>query len=189
MSENQLVAKWRKKCCETLDAFDNELDQRIANAAEQLGMALALGKKVLACGNGGSHAQAQHFVAELVGRYQHDRGPLAALTLGSELASLTAIANDLNYNDIFARQLAGLAQQGDWLLAISTSGRSENVLNAVQGARDMGVSVVALTGQQGATLLEMSHIGIAVPSSDTPRIQEAHTFVLHAIAELVESAL
>ena len=147
---------------------------------------LQSGRKVLVFGNGGSAADAQHLVGELVGHFYYDRVPLPAIALSTNTSSLTAIANDYEYNEIFARQLEALGQIGDVAVGISTSGRTENVLRALNLAKVKGLKTVALTGQLGISTQDDVDVCLAVPSIETPRIQEAHIAAIHLICELIE---
>jgi len=145
--------------------------------------------KILVCGNGGSAADAQHFVAEFIGRFYFDRQPLPAIALTTDTSILTCVANDYSYDEVFSRQVSALGSSGDVLIAISTSGNSQNVINAVHAAKKNGCKTVLLTGKKGGKLDDLCDVVIAVPSDDTPRIQEMHLFVEHMICELAESAL
>ena len=160
--------------------------ERIVDTVEEC---LRTGHKVFACGNGGSAADAQHLVAELVGRFLHERRALAAIALTADTAILTAVGNDYGYDRIFSRQLEGLAQKGDVLFAISTSGNSPNVLEAAQTARGLGCIVVALTGEREARLADYADILVRAPSTVTARIQEIHTLCIHAIADSLDARL
>jgi D-sedoheptulose 7-phosphate isomerase len=151
--------------------------------------ALADDHKILACGNGGSAADAQHFAAELVGRFERERPELAALSLATDTSALTAIANDYDYRQVFAKQVRALGRAGDVLFAISTSGNSDNVLAAVQAAHDRGMSVVALTGKKGGKMrdvLSPDDIHICIPADRTARIQETHLLVLHCLCDGID---
>ncbi|PYT72409.1 MAG: phosphoheptose isomerase [Acidobacteria bacterium] len=159
----------------------------IAKVSELLVSALRQGGKVLLFGNGGSAADAQHIAAELVGRFAFNRPALPALALSVNSSSVTAIGNDQGFDQIFARQLEALARRGDVAIAISTSGNSINVINAVSKAKEMGLHTVALTGRPGGRLKNRVDHCICVPSEETPRIQECHTLIGHIISELVES--
>ena len=172
----------------TLDAARAALPAQVDRAADLLRAALARpGGKVLVCGNGGSAASAQHFVAELVGRYRVDRAPLAAVALVADAVTLTAVANDLHFAQVFARQVSALARPGDALVALSTSGRSPNVLAAVAAARSLGCAVVALTGRAADNpLAAQADAVIAVPSDVVARIQEVHALALHCLADALE---
>ena len=168
---------------------DDEHVQFAVDAAELLIGVFRAGGKVILCGNGGSAADATHLAAELVGRYLVDRAPLAALSLTDNASSLTAIGNDYSYGETFVRQVRGLGREGDALIALSTSGRSENVLAAMDAAREMGMRVVGMTGSAGGQLAERADICLRVPSDQTPRIQEGYMLVAHTVCELVERAL
>lgn len=162
----------------------------IASAADLVVKAFQGGHKVLLCGNGGSAADCQHMAAEFVGRLHSDvqRPALPAIALTTDTSFITAHANDVAFDDVFARQVQGLGQTGDVLIAISTSGRSRNVIAAAEEARRRGVAVIALIGE-GGTLADLADIALRVPSRDTQLIQQAHLAVEHLICELVERAL
>ena len=161
----------------------------IRQVEEQIIAGYRGGARVFMCGNGGSAADAQHFAAELTGHFIFDRPPLGAEALHTNSSHMTAVANDYDYDTVFARALEGSARPGDTLVAISTSGNSPNVVRAAQTARDLGVTVVAMTGESGGMLAEFADFLINVPSSDTGRIQESHIVIIHAISEHVEYAL
>jgi D-sedoheptulose 7-phosphate isomerase len=161
----------------------------ILTAAAMIVAALRSGGKVMFCGNGGSAADAQHLAAEFMGRYRFDRRPLPALALTVDTSALTAIGNDYGFNAVFARQLRGVARAGDVLLAISTSGRSPNVIEGVRVARDLGVGTIGLTGADGAEMAPLCDVLIAVPSAQTNHVQEMHIAVGHMICGIVESEL
>ncbi len=150
--------------------------------------AVAAGRKVLVCGNGGSAAEAQHFAAELTGRFLLDRRGLPGLALTTDTSALTAIANDAGFARVFARQVEALGQPGDVLVAISTSGESPNVLAAVETARTRGMVSIALTGRDGGALGRLADVHVNVPDASTARVQEVQLSVLHVICELVEQA-
>jgi D-sedoheptulose 7-phosphate isomerase len=152
-------------------------------------LALGGGKKLLACGNGGSAAEAQHLVAELVGRFHKERRPLAAIALTTDTSILTAIGNDYAQREVFARQVQALAAPGDALLLISTSGNSENILAAAERGRGIGTVNIALTGRSGGKLAALADLAIRVPSHDTPRIQEVHLLIDHCLCQIVERLL
>jgi len=148
--------------------------------------ALSGGRKVLLCGNGGSAADAQHIAAELVGCYEKQRRSWPAIALTTDTSALTAVSNDLGYEQVFARQVAGLAQAGDVLIAISTSGKSQNVLRAAEAAREIGCKTIALTGATAEPLGSLCNIAVAVPSNRTSRVQEAHITIGHLWCEMVD---
>lgn len=147
------------------------------------------GKKILIAGNGGSAADAQHFAAELVGRYGFDRPSLPSIALTTDSSNLTAIGNDYGYEYVFSRQLEGLAQEGDLFIGISTSGNSKNVINAFVSAKDCGVTTVALVGRDGGKMAAMADYAIIVPSNATPRIQESHLLIEHMICDIIEKEI
>ena len=161
----------------------------VLGAANLLARTLAAGGTVWACGNGGSATQAQHLVAELVGRFKRERHAMRAFCLSDNTATVTAVANDYEFADVFARQVRGLARAGDCLFALSTSGNSENVVRACVAAHDAGAAVIALTGAAGGRVASAGDVSIRVPDSDTPRVQEAHLVVIHLLCEMVETAL
>ncbi|MGF1468324.1 MAG: SIS domain-containing protein [Sandaracinaceae bacterium] len=165
------------------------LPRGIGEAGLLCAESLRFGGTVLACGNGGSAADAQHFVAELVGRMGRERPPLSALTLSVDPSVVTCVANDYGYDEVFARQVRALGQPGDVLLALSTSGRSENVLRALTAAQERDLMTVALVGHGGDPRLEACDVLLEVPSRDTARIQEIHTAALHAICDGIEHRL
>ena len=145
------------------------------------------GGKILICGNGGSAADAQHFAAELVGKYKDDkREGLSAIALTTDTSCLTAISNDTGFENVFSRQVQALGKKGDTLIAISTSGKSENVNRACKKAKDMGIKIIYLTGEKNPPIYEICDVVINVPSTSTPRIQEVHELILHIFAYLIE---
>jgi D-sedoheptulose 7-phosphate isomerase len=168
-------------------------DQALLETARAIGDRLIAGyrtgARVYMCGNGGSAADAQHFAAELTGHFIFDRPPLGAEALHGNSSHITAVANDYDYETVFARALEGSARPGDTLVAISTSGNSLNVIRAATTAGELGVTVVAMTGESGGKLAEFADFLINVPSDDTGRIQESHIVFIHAISEHVEHAL
>jgi D-sedoheptulose 7-phosphate isomerase len=180
------------------ETFDEHL-RVVAAAADELApdlerlieLAIATlegGGKILACGNGGSAADAQHLVAEIVCRFRHDRRALPAVTLAGDMSSVTAIANDLGYDRIFSRQLEALGREGDLLVAISTSGNSPNVLEAARTAAALGCRVAALTGDHGGQLADLADVCLRAPSGVVARIQEVHELCIHLLAGAIEDA-
>lgn len=164
----------------------------IAPAVEQAAAAcitaLRAGGTVWTCGNGGSAAEAQHFAAELVGRYKRERDALRAVCLADNVPTLTSVSNDYEFADVFVRQVRGMAKRGDVLLAFSTSGNSENIVRAAAAARAGGVVVVGLTGESGGRLVSECDITVRVPEPDTPLIQEVHLAVVHVLCDMIEGA-
>lgn len=164
--------------------------ESLARLAEAMASSLGRGGRIWLFGNGGSAADAQHLAAELVGRFRHDRRALAAEALTVNTSILTAVANDYGFEEIFSRQLQGLAREGDVAIGISTSGLSENVVNGLRAARALGLYTAALTGSEGLSRLDsLADCVVAVPSTDTPRIQESHILLGHVLCELVEDSL
>src|SRR5690242_19039763 len=161
----------------------------IARAVALMSESLRAGGKVLACGNGGSAADAQHFAAELVNRFERERAPLAGLALTTDTSNLTSIANDYAYVQIFSKQVRALGRRGDALIAISTSGNSANVMEAMGAAKEMGIRIVALTGNGGgkmAGLLGADDAHVCVPHKTTARIQEVHLLTLHCLCDIID---
>jgi D-sedoheptulose 7-phosphate isomerase len=167
----------------------DEMLAAIERAAATVADALRKGNKLLLFGNGGSASDATHIAAEFLGRFQRERAPLPALALSDNASAVTAIGNDYGYEHVFERQLRGLARAGDAAIAISTSGRSANVLAGVSAARELGVHTIGFTGAGGEELARAAEISIVVPSTVTARIQEAHIVIAHVLCELVELEL
>jgi D-sedoheptulose 7-phosphate isomerase len=161
----------------------------VSQAVDIIYSALAAGGQLLIAGNGGSAADAQHIAAELTGRFFLERKPFRALALHVNTSSLTAIGNDYGYEHVFARELAAHSRPGDVLLAITTSGNSENILRAIEAARIGKVAVIGLTGESGGKMKPLCDLCLCVPSKSTPRIQEMHMAIYHAICELLEERL
>lgn len=164
----------------------------IVSSAQLMASALKTNHKIMSCGNGGSAADAQHFSAELLNRFERERAPLAGIALTTDTSTLTSIANDYEYNEVFSKQVRALGRAGDVLLAISTSGNSPNVMRAMDAAHENGIHIVALTGRDGgkmAPLLKVPDVEIRVPAKVTARIQEVHLLVLHCICDLIDEQL
>ncbi len=174
-----------------LQAMD-VLARPLASASERMAQCLMKEGKILSCGNGGSAADAQHFAAELLNRFEMERPPLAAMALTTDTSTLTSIANDYDFNEVFSKQVRALGQPGDLLLAISTSGNSRNVMEAIQAAHDRQMDVIALTGKKGgkiSALLGPSDVHICVPTDRTARIQEVHLLCLHCMCDAIDCLL
>ena len=164
----------------------------LVDAAERMVQCLMKEGKILSCGNGGSAADAQHFAAELLNRFEKERSPLAAIALSTDTSTITSIANDYHYNEIFSKQVRALGHPDDILLAISTSGNSPNVMEAIHAAHEREMDVVALTGRNGgkiATLLGPEDVHICVPAERTARIQEVHLLCLHCMCDAIDFLL
>lgn len=169
--------------------FATACSAELCRLVETLVEAFQNGNKLLLFGNGGSAADAQHMAAEFVNRFLIDRRPLAAIALTTDSSILTSIGNDFSFNDIFIKQVQALGQAGDVALGISTSGNSPNVIKAIEQARNMGLTTVALTGGNGGKLLPLADIGLNVPCFFTPHIQEAHLWAEHLICQLVDETM
>jgi D-sedoheptulose 7-phosphate isomerase len=169
--------------------LESDCLSRAAEVAERIAAAVEAGHKVIFFGNGGSAMDAGHLAAELLGRFYYDRPALPAVSLPDSTAAMTAISNDYSYGEVFSRQLRGVADAGDVAVGLSTSGNSENVLRALETAREMGVLAVALTGASGGKLGDLADICIKVPTDDTPRVQEACLHLGHTICEIVEQRM
>lgn len=168
------------------------MPEKIARAGEALAQALKSGKKVLSCGNGGSAADSQHFAAELVGRFERERPGLAGIALTTDTSALTAIANDYDFDRVFSKQVEALGQPGDFLLGISTSGNSRNVIAAIGSAHSRSMRVIALTGRDGGQMGRMLRDGdfhLNVDHPRTMRVQEVHLLVVHCLCEVVDNVI
>jgi D-sedoheptulose 7-phosphate isomerase len=185
------MSDFRSYCLTVAKNFEalTQLESVVQVAVDTIIDALKRGNKVIFCGNGGSAADAQHLAAELIGRYLIERAPLPAIALTVDTSALTAIANDYSYDEVFARQLGGLGQAGDVLVALSTSGNSRNVLRAIEVARTKGIRTIGMTGQSGGLMRQPCDICICVPSDRTNHIQEMHIAVGHMICGAVESQM
>jgi len=174
---------------EVITAIERELAPTIAAVAELLCRVFGEGKKLLVMGNGGSAADAQHFAAEIVGRFAMERRGLPAIALSTDTSILTAVGNDYGFDDIFRRQVEALAAPGDVVIGISTSGSSPNVQKAMTLAREIGCRTVGLLGRDGGSIRPLVDIALTVPGHDTPRIQEGHITIIHILCDLVERRL
>jgi len=168
---------------------DEALMQTIAEVGQACVELYKKGKKTLLAGNGGSAADAQHIAAELVGRYGFDRPSIPSVALTTDTSNLTAIGNDYGYDKVFSRQMEGMGSEGDLFIGISTSGNSENIVNAINAAKAKGVTTVALVGRDGGEMAKIADYAIIVPSNATPRIQESHILIGHMICDIIEKEL
>ena len=190
-----LIARVAKHFEDSANTKLNAVDQMaapIAAAIETMTSCLINGGKILACGNGGSAGDAQHFAAELIGRFEAERQELAAIALTTDSSILTAVGNDYGFNYIFSRQVRGLGHAGDVLLAISTSGNSGNIIEAIKAAHEHDMRVIALTGKGGGQIGEMlggDDIHLCVPADRTARIQETHLLVIHCLCDGIDALL
>jgi len=192
---NSIIERIRINFTESIQTKINSADSIIniiAEAAEEMVQALLEGRKILSCGNGGSACDALHFSSEMLNRFRQERPSLPAIALTADLPTLTAIANDYHFSDVFAKQIRAIGHAGDLLLAISTSGNSANIVNAVKAAHDKNMGVIALTGYDGGKIidhLQEKDIEIRVPAYDTARIQETHLLIIHCICDIIDFRL
>lgn len=180
-----------KKSYETKQAIYNN-DALLDVVAQVASLCVELyktDKKTILAGNGGSAADAQHIAAELVGRYGFDRPSIPSLALTTDTSNLTAIGNDYGYDQVFSRQLEGMGQEGDIFFGISTSGNSQNIINAFEVAKKKGITTVALVGKDGGKMAKMADHAIVVPSDSTPRIQESHILIGHILCDIIEKEI
>ncbi|MEJ2761512.1 MAG: phosphoheptose isomerase [Gammaproteobacteria bacterium] len=192
MDPLQRIADNFKESIDVKADASRKLAPSIATAADLITRCLLTEHRILSCGNGGSAADAQHFSAEMLNRFELERPGLPALALTTDSSTLTSIGNDYQFADIFSKQIRALGQEGDVLLAISTSGDSHNIIHAVDAAHDRKMRVVALTGREGgqlADIIDESDIEIRVPSWSTARIQETHIVIIHCICDLIDHQL
>ncbi len=189
-NDNFSMLTVHKRLDETIEVLSNlkKLSPLIEQAANMILLCFKSDSKLLICGNGGSAADAQHIAAEFIGKfYRIDRNALPAIALNTNTSIITAIGNDFGYDGTFKRQVEALGRKGDILLAISTSGNSQNIIEAVKSALQNNMYVISLTGETGGELANISHLTVRVPSANTPIIQNAHITLCHAICEIVES--
>lgn len=170
-------------------ARDTDFLIRLDAAAELIAKILLGGHTLLIAGNGGSAAEAQHFSAEIVGRYMRERRGYPAIALTTDTSILTAVGNDYDFDSIFARQIEALGRAGDVFIGLSTSGNSKNIINAIERARAQSLTTISLTGKDGGKMKGMADIDLIVPSDETPRIQETHLLIVHSICEALDSRL
>lgn len=189
---NQRILAHFQESAELKIQAADELAVPISQAVELMFLALSNGNKILACGNGGSAADCQHFAAELVGRFERERLPLPAMALTTDTSIMTAVANDYSFQEVFSKQVQAFGQSGDILLAISTSGNSASVVNAINAALERDMRIVAFTGKGGGEikkLLSEADVHICVPHDRTARIQEVHLLTIHCICDGIDAAL
>jgi D-sedoheptulose 7-phosphate isomerase len=191
LSLTDLVADELRKSAHVITAIalDADLVQRIAHAAELCIMALRKGDKIMFAGNGGSAADAQHLAAELVSRFNFDRPGLAGIALTTDTSALTAIGNDYGFEKVFARQIDALGHKNDILIAISTSGNSPNIIEALSQCSRKGIFTIGMTGQSGGKMMPLCDVCLRMPSDKTPKIQEGHIVVGHILCQLIERGI
>ena len=187
-SVNKTMIKEFEAHLQTIQSVMGSMETSLEDASNIIVETLKRGNKILLCGNGGSAADAQHIAAELTGRYKSERRGLPAIALTTDTSALTAISNDYGYAKVFDRQVEALANQGDLLIGISTSGNSENIISALQLAREMGCKTLGFSGRDGGKMNEVCDINLVVPSEDTPRIQEMHILFGHTLCQIVDDA-
>lgn len=190
MSKQDRIRQLFNDSIDTKLAALDTLPPDIVRASECMVDALNNQNKILSCGNGGSAADAQHFASELLNRFEKERNSLSAMALTTDSSTLTSIANDYSYHEIFSKQVKGLGREGDVLLAISTSGKSPNIINAIYAAHSKGMKVIALTGKDGgdlARILREDDIELRVPGHSTARIQEVHLLIIHCLCDYIDS--
>lgn len=185
----ETIKKYIKENIETKEKILNNQIETIETITKEIINCIKNGNKILVCGNGGSAADAQHFVAELIGRYKLERKSLPAIALTTDTSILTAIGNDYGYDKVFSRQVEGLGNENDILIGISTSGNSPNIIEAYKIAKTKNMKCISLLGKQGGQLKEISDLEITIQSNNTPRIQESHIFIIHTICEILENEL
>jgi D-sedoheptulose 7-phosphate isomerase len=174
---------------ETITSVINTMEEQLESASKLAVETLKNRNKILLCGNGGSAADAQHIAAELTGRYKTERRGLAGIALTTDTSALTAIGNDYGYDRVFDRQVESLANKGDLIIGISTSGNSKNVVNALRLARELGCKTLGLSGRDGGEMNKVCDINLVVPSNNTPRIQEMHILFGHTICQIIDNEL
>jgi D-sedoheptulose 7-phosphate isomerase len=185
--ENTLLEEYDD--CISILIHSKQLLKQIIQSSRMILSSINQGKKIVSFGNGGSAADAQHFAAEFVGRFQKERKSLPAISFTTDTSIITSIGNDYSFDKIFERQCESLVKKGDIILAISTSGSSKNIISGVKMAKKNGAKIISLTGNRNTTLVKISDISIQVPSTSTPRIQEVHRLVLHLLCSAVEQKL
>ena len=192
---NSIIDRIRTSFTDSIQTKINSADSIIniiAEASEEIVQALLEGHKILTCGNGGSSCDAMHFSSEMLNRFKHERPGLPAISLTCDMPTMTSIANDYHFSDIFAKQIRAIGQPGDVLLAFTTSGNSANIISAVKAAHDKNMVVIALTGHDGGKIpdhLVEKDIEVRVPAYDTARIQETHLLITHCICDIVDFRL
>ena len=189
MNPLEIISAHLKEHLEVIGSISELHSGQISKAAMKIAQSLSNDGTLFLCGNGGSAADSQHLAAELVGRFKKDRKALRSIALTTDTSVLTCVANDYSYEDIFSRQLEALARAGDVLVAISTSGNSENILRALRAAKKLRIKAIALLGKDGGQAKALADQAIVIPSDSTARIQEAHILIGHILCDLIEQEL
>jgi len=187
-SVNEVITKEFEAHLETIKSVMGSMEAPLEEASKLMVSTLKNGNKILLCGNGGSAADAQHIAAELTGRYKTERRGLPGIALTTDTSALTAISNDYGYAKVFDRQVEALANKGDLLIGISTSGNSANIISALNTAKELGCTTIGFSGRDGGQMNEVCDINLVVPSNDTPRIQEMHILFGHTLCQIVDDA-
>jgi len=187
-SVNKVIIKEFEAHLETIKAVRGSMEAPLEEASKLMVSTLKNGNKILLCGNGGSAADAQHIAAELTGRYKSERRGLPAIALTTDTSALTAISNDYGYAKVFDRQVEALANKGDLLIGISTSGNSDNIISALNTAKELGCTTIGFSGHDGGQMNKVCDVNLIVPSNDTPRIQEMHILFGHTLCQIVDNA-
>jgi len=187
-SVNKVIIKEFEAHLETIKAVRGSMEAPLEEASKLMVSTLKNGNKILLCGNGGSAADAQHIAAELTGRYKSERRGLPAIALTTDTSALTAISNDYGYAKVFDRQVEALANKGDLLIGISTSGNSDNIISALNTAKELGCTTIGFSGRDGGQMNKVCNVNLIVPSNDTPRIQEMHILFGHTLCQIVDDA-
>lgn len=185
----EVIKKEFQEHLETINKVIETMSKPLEEASKLAVETLKNGNKILLCGNGGSAADAQHIAAELTGRYKTERRGLPGIALTTDTSALTAIGNDYGYNRVFDRQVESLANKGDLIIGISTSGNSQNVLSALKLGKELGCNTIGFSGRDGGEMNELCNINLVVPSKDTPRIQEMHILFGHTICQIIDNEL
>ncbi len=185
----KVVEKEFNSHLETINSVINNLEDTLVEVSKIAVETLKNGNKILFCGNGGSAADAQHLAAELSGRYKTERKGLAGIAITTDTSALTAIGNDYGYDRVFDRQVEALANKGDLIIGISTSGNSKNIINAFEVAKQIGCKTIGFSGRDGGAMNEVCDINLIVPSNDTPRIQEMHILFGHTMCQIIDNEL
>lgn len=186
---NNLIKNHINEHINTISLIDEKIQNEILNFANKMVGALKEKKTIFWCGNGGSSSDAQHLAAELIGRFKDDRRALRSISLTADSSVLTCISNDYNFENIFSRQVEALGNEGDILIGISTSGKSQNIINALRKAKNMGLMTMGLLGKGGGESLAECELSIVIPSDVTARIQESHILIGHILCDLIEEGL
>ena len=186
---NSYITKYIELSAKTILSLRDNFEKKITESVNLIYDTFNNDGKLMLCGNGGSASDSQHVAAELVNRFKHERSPLPAIALTTDTSNITAISNDYSFDLVFSKQIQALANPQDCLLAISTSGKSKNIINALKTAKEIGCSTISLTGKNGGLMPRFSDIAFIIQSDDTPHIQEAHLVIEHLICDLIEQTL